>query len=215
MKSINLQRGQIVLIALSISLNMRYLGRVKNFSTYLLAFAGVAATLMMTACGNGPTEPNQAPEAYGLIEELGIDVGQSESLNLGAEFNDPDGDALTYTAESSNTDVATVSVSGSTAILAGVAAGSATITVIATDPGRLSASVSISVTVARFRGACAVGMELNPGHACSVGSDRFTVLANGSGRFGCCLTSGRGIHINQFSASRITGTDRWRINSVP
>ena len=75
--------------------------------------------LITTACGsgpNGPTGPNQAPEAFGwAIEDLRIDTGRSETLNMGDIFNDPDGDAPTYKAESSHNTIATVYVSGSTA----------------------------------------------------------------------------------------------------
>ena len=193
---------------------MSNIGRVNHFGTNLLAFACVTAALLATGCDSA-TEPNEAPEALGSVEELAVDIGKSESLNIGSDFSDPNGDVLTFSAESSNTAVATVSVSGSTVILTGVSVGSTTVTVTATDPGGLSVSVNISVEVTSFLGACTVGMELDPGDACSVGSSRFTVLADGWGSFGCCFTAGQGIHINRFSASRIQGTDRWRINSVP
>ena len=235
-QSINLQCKQVVLIALSILFIMRHLGSVKSSRANVLAFAGLAAMLMTTACGNEPTGPNQAPEAFGSVEELTIDAGpnqapeafgsvdeliidagQSESLGVGSVFSDPDGDALTYTAESSNTAITTVSVSGNTVTLAGVNKGSTNVTVTATDPGGLSASVSISVTVVRFLGACSVGMELWPREACSVGSDRFSVWRRGYARFGCCIarTLGTRIQVGQFIASRIPGWDAWRIDSVP
>ena len=244
-KSINLQCKQVVLIVLSISFTMRHLGSVKSSRTNALAFAGLAAVLVTTACGNGPTEPtgpNQAPVPHRPVEELSIDVGQSADLSMGSIFHDPDGDALTYTAESSNTAITTVSVSGglatlldgvnsvlgsrmeswlrtvgSTATLAGVNKGSTAVTVTATDPGGLSASVSISVTVVRFLGACSVGMELWPREACSVGFDRFSVWRRGYARFGCCIarTLGTRIQVGQFIASRIPGWDAWRIDSVP
>lgn len=216
-QSINLQCKQVVLIALSILFIMRHLGSVKSSRANVLAFAGLAAMLMTTACGNEPTGPNQAPEAFGSVDELIIDAGQSESLSVGSVFSDPDGDALTYTAESSNTAITTVSVSGNTVSLAGVNKGSTNVTVTATDPGGLSASVSISVTVVRFLGACSVGMELWPREACSVGSDRFSVWRRGYARFGCCIarTLGTRIQVGQFIASRIPGWDAWRIDSVP
>ncbi|MYI42610.1 MAG: hypothetical protein F4113_01625 [Rhodothermaceae bacterium] len=216
-QSINLQCKQVVLIALSILFIMRHLGSVKSSRANVLAFAGLAAMLMTTACGNEPTGPNQAPEAFGSVDELIIDAGQSESLSVGSVFSDPDGDALTYTAESSNTAITTVSVSGNTVSLAGVNKGSTAVTVNANDPGGLSASGTISVTVVRFLGACSVGMELWPREACSVGSDRFSVWRRGYARFGCCIarTLGTRIQVGQFIASRIPGWDAWRIDSVP
>ncbi len=243
MKSINLQCKQVVLIALSISFIMRHLGGVKSSRTNLLAFAGLAAMLMTTACGNVPTGPNQAPVGYWLDDnELTIDAGQSVNLSMGSIFHDPDGDALTYTAESHNTATVTVSVSGgpanlvdgvnsvlgsrmeswlrtvgSTATLAGVNKGSTYVRVTATDPGGLSARVSISLTIVRFLGACSVGMVLGARDACSVGSDRFSVWRRGYAQFGCCIlrTLGTRIQSGQFSASRIPRTDAWRIDSVP
>ena len=62
-------------------------------------------------------------------------------------FVDPDGDELTYSAESSDPSVATVSVTGSVLTVRAEALGTATGTVTATDPGGLSASVTFDVTV--------------------------------------------------------------------
>ena len=91
---------------------------------------------------------NQAPRATGSIPAQTLTVGGSAvSLNVAQYFTDPDGDALTYTARSSRTGTARVAVSGTTVTLTPVAAGSATITVTARDPGDLSATQSIAVTV--------------------------------------------------------------------
>ena len=69
--------------------------------------------------------------------------------DVSENFSDPDGDELTYTAASSADSVATVSFSGAeVTAVAGVAAGSATVTVTATDPGGLSATQTFDVTVA-------------------------------------------------------------------
>ena len=93
-------------------------------------------------------EPNRPPEAIqSSLPPLSIRERDSEMVNLGSFFTDPNGDALTFTAESSNTGVATVSVSAATMTVTGVAAGTATVTVTATDPDGLTASLSGSVTV--------------------------------------------------------------------
>ncbi len=76
-----------------------------------------------------------------------MNTGESISVDVSSYFSDPDGDALTYTASSSNTGVATVGVSGSTVTVTGAAQGSATVRVTATDPGGLSATQSFAVTV--------------------------------------------------------------------
>ena len=62
-------------------------------------------------------------------------------------FSDPDDDPLTFEAASSDTSVATVSVSGDTVTVLALAQGSTAVTVTATDPGGLSAEQSFTVTV--------------------------------------------------------------------
>ena len=66
---------------------------------------------------------------------------------MSSYFSDPDGNPLTYSATSSNTSKATVSVSGATLTITAVAAGSATIRVTATDPSNASRSRSFYATV--------------------------------------------------------------------
>ena len=96
--------------------------------------------------GGGGT--NSAPEAVGSIPAQTLTAGGTAgSVNAGRYFRDPDGDALTYTARSSRSGVVTASVSGSTVTLTPVAAGTATVTVTARDPGGLTATQSIAVTV--------------------------------------------------------------------
>jgi len=90
---------------------------------------------------------NQAPQPVGTIPAVSVTAGQAAAVDLTAYFTDPDGDALTYTASSSNPGVATVAVAGSTLTIRGGAQGTATITVVAEDPGGLTAAQAISVTV--------------------------------------------------------------------
>ena len=68
-------------------------------------------------------------------------------MDVSGNFSDPEGDELTYTAASSDDDIATASLSGAAVTITGVAAGSATVTVTATDPGGLSATQTFDVTV--------------------------------------------------------------------
>ena len=93
---------------------------------------------------------NRAPEAQGGINSVARTVGWSGSLDLEGEdrlFVDPEGDELTYSAEASDPSVADVSISGSVLGISANALGAAVVTVTATDPGGLSASVSFEVTV--------------------------------------------------------------------
>ena len=93
------------------------------------------------------TVPNGAPETLGAIPDQAVFVGHTASLDASAWFRDPDGDSLTYTARSSDATVAEGSVSGSGLTVRGVASGTATVTVTASDPEGLSAASSFGVTV--------------------------------------------------------------------
>ncbi|MDE0357747.1 MAG: putative Ig domain-containing protein [Gammaproteobacteria bacterium] len=101
----------------------------------------------VTGEASGGGGGNRAPRTVGTIPAMTVTAGSSENVNASSYFRDPDGDALTYTASSSRTSVATVRVSGRTVTVAGVAAGTAMISVTATDPGGLSAVQTFGVTV--------------------------------------------------------------------
>ncbi len=91
--------------------------------------------------------PNQAPVAGAPIPERSVFVGESISVDLSAHFSDPDGDALTYAAASSNEGTVAVTVAGGVATVAGIGQGEATLTVAASDPGGLSAELVFAATV--------------------------------------------------------------------
>ncbi len=94
-----------------------------------------------------PPPANRAPTAVGSIEAQTIPTGESVAVDVAANFSDPDGNTLSYSAASSDEAVATASVSGSSVTIGGVAAGEATVTVTASDPAGLTASQTIGVTV--------------------------------------------------------------------
>ena len=83
----------------------------------------------------------------GAIPALTVGVGDTATVDLSAYFNDPDGDALGFTAETSDADVAIAAVSGSTALVSGVAKGAVTVAVTAFDPDGLSTQQTFTVTV--------------------------------------------------------------------
>ena len=92
--------------------------------------------------------PNRPPGTRGTIRPELIVAGQSVRWGLSEYFFEPDGEELVYSAEAANADVVLVSVSGDTLTATGNAAGVATITVTATDPGGLTATQAVEVTVA-------------------------------------------------------------------
>ena len=91
--------------------------------------------------------PNEPPDTVGTIPDDTIEVGESGSVHASSYFNDPEGEDLIFSATSSNEDAVGVSVAGSEVTYKGLEAGSATVTVTATDPGGLSAEQTFTVTV--------------------------------------------------------------------
>lgn len=128
--------------------------RLRTTTSLLAALATIA---LAASCGGDggttvpPVEPpapqNRAPVPVGSIAAIIVDVEATETTNVASNFNDPDGDALTYSAATSDAGVATATVSGSQVTTTGVAAGAATITITARDPGGLTATQTMAVTV--------------------------------------------------------------------
>lgn len=93
------------------------------------------------------TVPNRAPETVGTIPAQTATEGGTKTLVLQPYFNDPDGDALTYTATSANPAVAVATVSGSVLTIRAIGAGFSVITITATDPGGLTATQIVTIQV--------------------------------------------------------------------
>ena len=92
--------------------------------------------------------PNRPPEPVGEIEPLMLtEGGPTVEVDVSGAFRDPDGDELKFAAESNDEQVATVTASEAMVTIVPVRAGSATITVTATDPAGLSATQETAVTV--------------------------------------------------------------------
>ncbi|MDE2942979.1 MAG: hypothetical protein OXT63_02075, partial [Gemmatimonadota bacterium] len=90
---------------------------------------------------------NRAPATVGALPGIEIAVGETRTVDVSGAFSDPDGDALTYTASSTDVAVVTVSVAGSVVTVAAVSQGRAVMTVTAIDGGGLSAEQSFAVNV--------------------------------------------------------------------
>ena len=95
---------------------------------------------------------NDAPQPVDAIPAQSLAAGDTATLALSNYFSDPDGDELSYTAASGDEQVATATVAGSTLTLAGVRAGTTTVTLTATDPRGLTATQPAAVTVTTATG---------------------------------------------------------------
>ena len=130
-----------------------------SMSDTTVTVAGVApgsASVTVTASDPGGLEagqsfpvtvPNRAPEPQGAMPPVTVPPGGSVAVDASRYFTEPDGEALVYTAMSSNPVVATVAVADRILTVTAVATGNAMVTVTARDPGGLAASQDFAVTV--------------------------------------------------------------------
>ncbi|MXW06734.1 MAG: hypothetical protein F4X56_01155 [Gammaproteobacteria bacterium] len=88
----------------------------------------------VTVTEPAPEEPtNSAPVLSGTLEDQTVTAGEPISVSIEGVFTDPDGDELTYTAESEDTDVATVDLTDLELTISGVNAGSTVFKITASD----------------------------------------------------------------------------------
>ena len=90
---------------------------------------------------------NRSPAPAATLPNRTLAPDDAVNVDVSGAFVDPDGDALSFTASSSALQVVTASVTGAFVMLATASEGAATIRVMATDPGGLSAVQSFTVTV--------------------------------------------------------------------
>lgn len=98
----------------------------------------------------GGSDQNRAPVTTTGDATITLDVGKSKTYILvdTTWFSDPDGDRLRITARSNSNRIATADLSSNSRLeITARSGGQATITVTATDPDGLTASVYITVNV--------------------------------------------------------------------
>lgn len=96
---------------------------------------------------------NRAPVSVGSITDLELVAGgEAGTVDVAPYFSDPDGHDLSYSASTSDAEVAIASVSGNSVTVAPVAEGTAEVTITARDPGALSAEQTFTVNVSEEAG---------------------------------------------------------------
>lgn len=128
---------------------------VDGSNATITGVAGGTATITFTASDpdglsagqEAMVTVNTPPMPEGTIDEITVRVDASTTLVVSGYFSDADGDALSYEATSSDDDIATTSAADSTVTINGHAAGTATLTITATDPRGASAMQEATVAV--------------------------------------------------------------------
>ncbi len=97
-----------------------------------------------------PDEPNEAPVVSNPLPDLSLEGGfATQTVNLSGVFSDPNGDDLTLTATSSNPQVVSVNISGTTLTINERGSGMVNITVTANDSkgGTVSDEFQVAIEV--------------------------------------------------------------------
>ena len=101
---------------------------MKTATDFPATIIPVLLTLVVGACSRDvltpaipDPEPNRAPVSVGSIPAVTVEVDGARRVDVAAYFSDPDGDALSYAAASSDPSLARVSVAGTAVSVAGVA----------------------------------------------------------------------------------------------
>ena len=162
-----------------------------------VATGSVTITVNATDISNGAATQtftarvisNRSPTKVGTIPTQSVRVdGSTTTVDVSSYFSDPDGDPLTYSATSSNTSKATVSMSGSTLTISAVAAGNATIRVKAKDTYNASTTQSFSVKVVASDALSPVGSIPTQTVAANKATGTVDVSSYFSGPTGVTLT---------------------------
>ncbi|MDE2757345.1 MAG: SwmB domain-containing protein, partial [Acidobacteriota bacterium] len=139
----NLTRAQLLAAMTGSALDIEASGVDRDSGAGIVMAPGSVDAVDVVAA-----DRNQAPKVETELDDRTFALGASAvTLDLADTFEDPDTDALTLSALSSDSDRAFLSLAGSMLTLTPGAPGAATVTVRATDPGGLSAVDSFSVSV--------------------------------------------------------------------
>ena len=147
---------------------------------------------------------NDEPVAVGVMPDQGLDEGGGTvAVDLTPFFEDPDGDALTFRAASSDTDVATVTVMGAVLTLTPGVSGSASVTVTAEDPGGLTATQTFGAGVSDRLARAVLGNTLAAMARSHLASARMTLgrrVTAGAGEESRLTVMGRSVPLGTAAA---------------
>lgn len=175
----------------------------------------LATCVVLVSCNDGPVPVDKKPQVETSFTNWLAVPGARIRVDLRRHFN---GNNLTYSAESNDTEIATVTISGHMlTIIAQSEAGRATVKVTAENSGG-NVTNHFLVSVAPL---CGLNDELNPGESCMIADssrvlDIFKVTSDGRGcirqdchDFEWIATDGT------FEARKRAGTDIWTIDKLP
>ena len=97
--------------------------------------------------GGTPTVDPINPTEHGSIENISLQVGWSDTVDVKDNFKEPQGQPLAYSATTNNSSIAVMRAGGSVIKVTGVTVGTATVTVTATDTEGGTAKQTFKVTV--------------------------------------------------------------------
>jgi hypothetical protein len=124
---------------------MKVLNKIFSLSNIVI----ISMVILLNSCGGDDAgQTNQAPVIANNLND--ITLGQSfESIeiDLSIVITDPDGDDMTFSAESSDTSVVTVMVTANTLTIFEQGIGTSTITISGTDTSGESATDTFIITV--------------------------------------------------------------------
>uniref|UniRef100_UPI00046FFFE3 S-layer homology domain-containing protein n=1 Tax=Paenibacillus polymyxa TaxID=1406 RepID=UPI00046FFFE3 len=130
----------------------KQIGQIQSADGTVQKTTTVTSSSVTFSSGGGTSTnsvTNHAPGVTTGFTDITLSTAdEPKKINLANSFTDVDGDTLTYTAESSVTNVATVSVNGSQLTLTPVSAGTTKITVTANDGkgGTINSQFNVTIT---------------------------------------------------------------------
>jgi uncharacterized protein YjdB len=148
-----------------VTVRFEHLGYIEEDGTRYTCLRNAGCTIVDGTVTAGPIRAtrgehggdNHQPVATRTIPDQQLWTGRATTVNASLFFIEPDGDPMSYTVASSDTDAATADVSGHTVTITAVAGGAPIITITASDPGGLTATQEIPVAVKPNVAPTAVG----------------------------------------------------------